>query len=139
MEALLAVGKSVLPANMNEKQCLFAIWLATPKKERRPETQKLLAYDLQVDEDTLTNWKSLPGFSQAVIEITKEDLLRAVPEILHRMKNDALQSNCSQSITDRVLELTGVWSRKQSVQHEHKFIFEDMLNEIIDSEEVGDS
>lgn len=133
MKSLLAASN--LPVNLNEKQYFFAMWLATPKKDRQPNTQKLLAKDLQVDEDTLTNWKSIPGFTNAVIELTKETVKRRVPEVLHRMTDDALQPGAKQDVTDRVLELAGVWSKKQTI--EHQFVFEDMLNEIIEGEEVS--
>lgn len=111
---------------LDDKQLRFLIWMATPPKQRRPGTQEKLAKELGVHYNTLTNWKSMPGFISTANKLSIRFLSEAVPEIIAKLKELAVDGNMN--AIDRTLELTEVWNKKQTI--EHKFILEDALNEL---------
>ena len=49
-------------ATLDETQKRFMLWLLTPKDERDPKNQRLLAEELEVAESKLSTWKSDPDF-----------------------------------------------------------------------------
>lgn len=51
-------------SDFSKEQLCFIGWLAMPKSKRKPKTQKQLADQLGYDEDTLCDWKGLPGFEE---------------------------------------------------------------------------
>ena len=53
-------------------QLEFMLWLAMPEYQRKPRMQRAQAVKLGLSEPTLSNWKRLPGFSDAVIALTRE-------------------------------------------------------------------
>lgn len=54
------------PRDKPDEFAAFQMWMATPKKQRSPTTQKALAKMLKVSDWTLTNWKSDPSFWEGV-------------------------------------------------------------------------
>jgi len=68
-------------------------WLALPKAERKPKTQQLLAVAIGVHQDTLTDWKHLPGFMDAVNVIARELVKHDVAEVLAVIRREAKQAN----------------------------------------------
>ena len=53
---------------LSPEQLLLAQWLATSALIRQPKTQKELAIQIGVNEDTIVNWKKQPELWQAVDE-----------------------------------------------------------------------
>lgn len=64
-------------------------WLALPKAARSPKTQRALAQQIGVCEDTLTDWKQLPGFRDATNALAREYVKDDIPDILFAIRRDA--------------------------------------------------
>ena len=75
--------------NWTAPQLRFQRWLALPKAARSPRTQKALAEKIGVCEDTLTDWKHLPGFRDAVGALAREYVKDDIPDILYAIRRDA--------------------------------------------------
>jgi hypothetical protein len=71
-----------------EQQRLI-LWLALPRAERRPKTQKQLAQELAMHEVTLSDWKRLPGFADAVNQLAKAYVKDDVPDVLGVIRKKA--------------------------------------------------
>lgn len=70
-------------------QIKFQQWLALPKYERFPPTQDLLAAEMGLNPVTLTRWKQLDGFQQAVNAVAQQHLGGAVPEVMGALRREA--------------------------------------------------
>lgn len=67
----------------------FIAWLAFPKAQRVPRTQQELAGKIGVHQDTLTDWKHLPGFMDAVNTLARELVKHDVAEVLGVIRSRA--------------------------------------------------
>lgn len=88
------------------EQQVFIDWLALPKRERQPKTQRLLAKEIGIDETTLGRWKRLPGFADAVIQTSREFIKDAIPEVLDALRRGAIKGSIAH--IDRVLAMAGL-------------------------------
>lgn len=68
--------------NWTADQQRFIAWLALPKAQRVPKTQEKLAEVFGVYRDTLTDWKKVPGFMDAVNALARELVKHDIAEIL---------------------------------------------------------
>jgi hypothetical protein len=73
----------------NGDQEKLQAWLATPPSERRPRTQRALAAELEVHETTLTDWKRLPGFAEAVAAMVLPIVKCDLSDVLHAQVKEA--------------------------------------------------
>jgi len=80
-------------------------WLATPRFERIPPKQEMLANDLSVSDKTLTRWKRLPGFMDEVRAISRGYLKNDLPEIYGAISREAQRGNYQ--MARLALELVG--------------------------------
>lgn len=64
-------------------------WLALPKAQRTPKTQRALAQELGHDEATLSDWKRLPGFMDEVNGLARELVKHDIAEILGVIRSRA--------------------------------------------------
>ena len=92
--------------NWSQGQLLLMQWLALPKAERVPKTQKLLAIEIDVSEKTLCEWKRLPGFADEVIRLSREYVKDAVPEVLAALRRKAAAGSIPH--IDRILAMAGL-------------------------------
>lgn len=82
--------------------------MATPKPDRDHATQEDLAAHLGINPATLSRWKKMDGFREAVIDVA-EDLLRDdLPEIYGALSREA--KNGSYQHIRLALEVTGRYS-----------------------------
>lgn len=96
------------PANSwSPDQLKFQAWLALPKAARTPKTQKELARLLEHDPGTLSDWKLLPGFNDAVYDLAMDVIRGELVSILHAHVKIALEDLDS---AKWVFELLGKWS-----------------------------
>lgn len=58
--------QNVNNVNFSAKQRDFINWLANPKSLREPKDQKSYCEKYNLTEETLSRWKKLPGFMEAV-------------------------------------------------------------------------
>jgi len=80
-------------------------WLATPKRNRKPKTQQALARKLGVSRETLSRWKRLPGFGDAVYSEARRCLDGRLPAILDRLGDRAEEGDLA--AIRLTLEVTG--------------------------------
>ncbi len=95
------------------KQLKFQEWLATPRYERVPPTQQLLAQELGVNHTTLSRWKAQDGFMDAVIALSETLLQNDLPEIYGALAREAKQGSFQH--IKLALELTGRYVERQEV------------------------
>lgn len=91
----------------------FQAWLALPSSARDPKSQKALARLLEVHETTLSDWKRLPGWHDAVYALAYAEVKAELGPILHahaRLGHTNLDS------AKWVFEVTGAWTPKQQQQ-----------------------
>lgn len=75
------------------EQLRFIQWLALPKAERRPKSQRELATVLGVHESTLSDWKHLPEFIDDVNALARQMVKEDVPEVLAVIRREAKKAN----------------------------------------------
>lgn len=105
-------------------QVRFIEWLANTKYDRSPPTQEMLADELGVRRETLSRWKQLPGFKEAVTQRARELLGDDLPEIYGALRREAAHG--SYQHIKLALELVGEYAEKQRVEHSGKIQTEDV-------------
>lgn len=96
-------------------QLRFQLWLATPGPDRKPGSQRLLARELGVHYVTLSEWKRLPGWGDAVYALAEQQLRNELTPILEAQVRQAKRGSLPHA--QWCFELAGLWSPKQ--RHEH--------------------
>ena len=94
-------------------QLKFQAWLALPSSARSPKTQRQLATQLEVHEVTLSEWKRLPGWNEAVYDLAMEVIRGELTPILHAHAKLARKNLDS---AKWLFELAGKWTPKQQTQ-----------------------
>lgn len=92
--------------NWTPDQLRFQAWLALPKGQRVPKTQQQLAKEIGVHQDTLTDWKKLPGFFDAVNQLARELVKHDVAEVLGTVRREAKRGNLP--YVNMVLSMAGL-------------------------------
>lgn len=64
-------------------------WLALPKKDRKPKTIELLAFELNVDPATLWRWRRSEGFMDEVKKLIREQLDDDLAEIYSALRRES--------------------------------------------------
>lgn len=65
----------------------FASWCALPSWHRTPETQKELAEQIGVSQDTLTDWKRHPEFWPLVLQLLREWMKEHTSDVIGGLYN----------------------------------------------------
>lgn len=94
-------------------QRYFIQWLSLSKYDRIPPTQRALADELGLNENTLSRWKKIPGLMEAATSVARHMLKRRLPEIFAALGREA-ESGSYQHIK-LALELTGEHEESSSV------------------------
>jgi hypothetical protein len=92
--------------NWTPEQERFIAWLALPKAQRTPKTQQALAKEIDIASETLTRWKSLPGFMDAVNALARELVKHDVAEVLGKIRAEAKKGNLP--FVNMVLSMAGM-------------------------------
>lgn len=74
-------------------QLRFIAWLALPKAQRMPKTHQLLAQQIGVHQDTLTDWKRMPGFMDDVNTLARELVKHDIADVLGVIRREAKRAN----------------------------------------------
>lgn len=90
----------------SDTQKRFILWLALPKAMRVPKTQGLLANDLGVHQDTLSQWKNIPGFRDEVTAAAREYMRDDVPIVLDTIRKLAIKGSVAH--LNMFLSMTGL-------------------------------
>ena len=70
-------------------QLKFQEWLATPRLERSPPTQIDVAEVIGVTNVTLSRWKALPGFEEAVVQKARDAMQSRLPDVYGALTREA--------------------------------------------------
>lgn len=87
-------------------QRVLIAWLALPKNERKPATQRLLADQFGIDEARLSEWKKLPGFWVEVNRQARAGVQEDVAEVLATIRYQAKRGNLP--FVNMVLSMAGM-------------------------------
>lgn len=101
-------GTPIQANSWSPDQIKFQAWLAVPPSARSPRSQKELAHQLERDPATLSDWKKLPGWAQAVYQLAREHLDIDLPAILHAQIRAAKDGSLPHAMW--LFELAGVWA-----------------------------
>lgn len=93
---------------MNKKKNIFIQWLALPKANREPKTQKELALLLSVRPETLSRWKNEDGVMDQVYQELLDHLATYLPEVMQVIGDRASQGEIKFIIL--LLELLGKYA-----------------------------
>lgn len=91
-------------------QLLVIEWLATPRFDRTPPTQELLAKKLGINDRTITRWKQEPELLEAINKRARELLSSDLPEIYGALRREAVKG--SYQHIKLSLEMTGEYTEK---------------------------
>jgi hypothetical protein len=94
-------------------QLNFQQWLALPAKLRKPKTQRQLADQFGVHEATLSDWKKMPGFRDAVnalaLDLVRDDVANIVAALVREAKKGSAQH------IKMALEMAGLYTEKLEI------------------------
>lgn len=96
-------------------QLKFQAWLALPSAAREPKSQRQLARQLEHDPATLSDWKRLPGFADAVYDLAMEVIKGDLVPVLHAQVKQALDGSLPHA--QWVFEVAGKWTPTSRTQH----------------------
>lgn len=99
-------NESITSISWTDEQQRFIAWLALPRAERQPKTQKDFATQIGIAEDTLCRWKRLPGFADAVNTLAKSYVKDDVPDVLAVIRREAKKANLP--YVNMVLSMAGL-------------------------------
>jgi hypothetical protein len=86
-------------------QLKFQEWLATPKYERTPPNQNMVADVIGVTNVTLSRWKALDGFEDAVIDMARAAMRGRLPDIYGALVREADKGSFQH--IKLIMEMTG--------------------------------
>lgn len=96
-------------------QMLFQAWLSLPSSCRDPKSQKSYAAAHGVAEETLSRWKRLPGWHDAVYDLALSHVLGDLVPVLHAQVVQAKKGSLPHA--QWLFEVAGKWSPKQRLEH----------------------
>ena len=98
------------PGAWSSAQIAVIHWLTLPEEARRPKTQRELAKQLGYHENTISEWKRLPGFAAAVMAAKRALIsVEAVGKVLDALVRKATRHGEEDVAAARaVLEYVGL-------------------------------
>lgn len=97
-------------------QLAFQAWLALPPSVREPRAQRDLARQLERDPATLSQWKKLPGWHEAVYALAVRHVVSRLPAALLAQVRQAEAGSLPHM--QWLAEVCGVW-QPRATRHEH--------------------
>ena len=98
----------------NANQLAFQAWLALPKTAREPKSQQAFAKTIDVTESTLSHWKHLPGWGDAVADLAIDLVKNELAPILYAQAAAAKKGSLPHA--QWIFELAGRWSPARRVE-----------------------
>jgi hypothetical protein len=92
------------------RQRVFIEWLAQSSEERIPLTQGALAKQIGVHESTLSDWKRLPGFEDAVKELIMVRFGDVLHDVAYSFKAEAKKGSFNHQ--KMYFEMMGLYVQK---------------------------
>lgn len=96
-------------------QLTVQAWLALPSSARTPKTQQQLAKQLGHDPATLSDWKRIPGWHDAIYDLAMAHVLGDLVPVLHAQVVQAKKGSLTHA--QWLFEVAGKWSPKQRLEH----------------------
>lgn len=93
------------------EQLRFIEWLATPRYIRTPPTEELLAEELNLSDRTLTRWKHIDGWQDAVNREARKSIGKKLPEVYGALVREAEKGNYQH--IQLIMEMTGEYTKTQ--------------------------
>lgn len=112
----VAVATELAPIRANAwtaDQIAFQHWLALPPPSREPRSQKELARQLERDASTLSDWKKLPGWGDAVYALAAERLRGELVPVLGAQIAEAKKGSLPHA--QWLFQLAGLWEPKAAL------------------------
>ena len=106
-----------LDVQFSAKEMSFIEWKATPRADREPPTQALLAVEIGRNIKTLSRWFKRPEIREAIIARARELLGDDLPEIYGSLRAEAIDGSFQHQ--KLALELTGEYVQKSEVEATH--------------------
>jgi len=103
-------------ARLSAGQIIFAEWLTVPSSERSPKTQKELAIQLGVSEQTLCEWKKIPELREVMDDIFGTLGRELIPDAIKVLK-DLLKDAKSKGALDAAKTILDRWG--EVAKHGH--------------------
>lgn len=116
------------PNNWHADQLKFIEWLATPKPQRKPKTQKQFALLIQVDEGTLSDWKHLDGLLDDVNALARYHLKDSLTDIYAALVKAATEGDVP--AIKLALEVSGEFVPRQRLDLDLSKLSDDELQRI---------
>lgn len=76
----------------------FVVWIATPKALREPATQRDMAKQFGVGEDTLSDWKNRPDFWEEVKEERSRWTREKTSDVIHALYKRASEGGSAHEV-----------------------------------------
>lgn len=111
----------------------FVVWIATPKALREPKTQRDLAQQFGVGEDTLSDWKNRPDFWDRVSEERNKWTREKTSDVIHALYKRASEGGGAQEVR-LWMELVEGMNSKQVQVIDRYAEFRDMTSEELEAE-----
>lgn len=108
-------GAQAAATTWTTDQVHFQAWLAVPSAVREPRSQRELAAQLEVREATLSDWKKLAGWHDAVYALALARVVGDLVPVLHAQVAAAKKGSLPHA--QWLFELAGKWDPK--LKHEH--------------------
>lgn len=91
--------------SFSTNQLKFIEWLATPREERSPPTQDLLASKMSINRRTLYRWRQEKALQEAVLQRARSLLSDDLPNIYGALRREAKKGGYQH--IKLALEMTG--------------------------------
>jgi hypothetical protein len=114
------VDASEIPEGLTPDQVRYIGWLATPRSQRSPRTEKGLAKEMGIDPSTLWRWRQIPRFLEHVRNSTKQTLGAHLPEVLLALAEEAAKGSSRHQ--KLYFELMGMGGQEGAAQPTVKII-----------------
>src|SRR5262249_39537778 len=94
-------------------QMAVQAWLSRPPAQRQPRSQRALALELEIHEVTISDWKNLPGWGEAVYALAFERLRGELVPVLGAQIAEAKKGSLPHA--QWLFQLAGLWEPKATL------------------------
>jgi len=119
---------------LTEREERFAVWSATPRGDRRPETLAQLADELDIHVSQLYRWRRRPKIRERILDIVDEAVggPERVAQILEKVAQQALSGLAKQQ--EIFLKYAGVLVERKEVKQVEADEISEMSDEDVQRE-----
>lgn len=104
-------------SHLTTNQIIFAEWLALPTIERQPPTQKELAVQLGVSEQSLCYWKEVPELWDVVASLFTSKAKELIPEAIKVLEDRIKDPDHKKLALEAAKDILDRWSEPKRHAH----------------------